>query len=575
MGSSYDDPVYARTSFLHRVGSEGFGLAQHSQPPKYRLSSRTDNFDLWNASWVNALSADNFSGSDEDSSDVSDGESTRRVPRSLKPSSSSAAHRGLSRASQSTVKAATSAPVTPRKAESKPRARAARQQVAPSNPSKGKETRDRRHHRAMSAPQPLQPAQPLSINTAQPLRLPPLSICARSPLSYPTDICDEIEDGSLSHDHSTDYPAKEVVDHASSTATDPCPNFSNSSGSFGSSSSASISSIEFSESDGSCHGDAGDVDPESQLATEIIRLRESRKAEARASAARPVREENVKECGLTLSTYDYEEDLDDFDSDGSQEAAIRQHADSFVIRMAEALLDLGSMTLPSQASSRSSSFAAEEDDDGQGYFKQPRATSTPGQLRLETQRMQHRRESIQSAKSSCSGSSHRQIGRQQYRGSVAGSSRNPSELSRSSSSYLSLPSLLSPTASLKSLASSAFSSMPTSPASELEDSPDEDEPKSFGMHSRQDSGYGLNTYADEPSAFCDPSTVGVNEITTIRSRQAKAHRSASLSMGMTPVRYDTHNKDRPEVVSPLWREDGSDVTSDSTSARSWTSFFRF
>ncbi|PWN27509.1 hypothetical protein BDZ90DRAFT_180749 [Jaminaea rosea] len=137
----------------------------------------------------------------------------------------------------------------------------------------------RRHHRHLSAPQPMSPAQPLPhVNTMLPLRIPPPELQAKSPLEYPGNYFGELPERSAPRRRSQRRGSRP----SNGTVSDP-EEINESSGS--SSSDAAWRAGNSSESDGSYHGDVGDEDPEAQLAAGIAALKAQQRANATAAAA--------------------------------------------------------------------------------------------------------------------------------------------------------------------------------------------------------------------------------------------------------------------------------------------------
>lgn len=317
--------------------------------------------------------------------------------------------------------------------------------------------RDRSH----SAPDSqLLPPRPLTINTLQPLRLSSTDLNALS------------------------TPPKPLAPVASSSRSSPVR-------------------IQYSESDGSCHGDAGDQDPEAQLAAGIIRLREARRAANKSS--RSASKRRTAKFAPILP-----------DSDDGDLINIQAHGGNFVLRLAEAMLDFGSAALERLS-------LPEVSPEPMTPQPQRRLSTTPKELAAETQSLGHRRRRRQQARS-------------------ANVSRNPSSTNLSTfanmARTLSMPRLstvLSPSTSLKQLTMSTASSSP--PATE---EPEEHE-RGFGQHSRTYSGYGLNTYADVPSAFA--------ELNSLDAYGDRYHSTITALLDPTAHTSDSG----ADVVSPLWK----------------------
>lgn len=266
--------------------------------------------------------------------------------------------------------------------------------------------------------------------------------------------------------------------------------------------------IEYSESDGSCHGDAGDQDPEAQLAAGIIKLRGARKVAAKQSSRTTKRR-----SAPTYSQYKAAPEVDDAD-------LIDVHGGAnFVLRFAEAMLDFGSAALER--------LSVPEPAVGTSQLQpQRRMSTTPKQLAVETESLSHRRRRRQQARSanvSRNTSSHNLS-------SAFGSMARTLSLPR-------LPTLLSPATSLKHLSMSTVLP-PSRQDTELESSTS----SGFGQHSRTYSGYGLDTYADVPSAFA--------ELNNLDAYGDRYHSTiTALFSSPTAPAQGTHT----DAVSPLWK----------------------
>ncbi|CAO1615614.1 unnamed protein product [Sympodiomycopsis kandeliae] len=201
--------------------------------------------------------------------------------------------------------------------------------------------KSRRHQRHHSLPTPLTPAQPLGqVNTFLPLRLPPPDLRAKSPLANPVG-CDfpehpeekssmakfsagSTDDAEASFPHHrrahTSRLASPLV--AQSSADDGWDNVQ-------SSPDSSETSNHSVESDGSFHGDAGDADPESQLAAGIARMKAA-KRERQDEEARAAKEDRGTTRVKASPT---------FDDDSVTMQQIQQHA-GLLTSLADLVLEL-------------------------------------------------------------------------------------------------------------------------------------------------------------------------------------------------------------------------------------------
>ncbi|PWN45332.1 hypothetical protein IE81DRAFT_328254 [Ceraceosorus guamensis] len=155
--------------------------------------------------------------------------------------------------------------------------------------------RKRRHVRCESAPEAF--GQDLQLNTALPIERPSSQLVPASPLAYPVPFWD----------HSRAYRA---ADKGSLGPADKLPRNSSES-----------SLVSWASSDGSCHGDAGDDDPEQQLATAIARSDAS--ASGLRSAALPSsrdrRETSFHHNRRSVSLDDVDfDDVEHTDDDGHE-----------------------------------------------------------------------------------------------------------------------------------------------------------------------------------------------------------------------------------------------------------------
>ena len=532
--SSFEDPVFLRTHFLGKVASEDLGLDQPSYKWK-RSARRHDDMKRWDAKWFITVSHDDASS---DESDISVSEDTTHAS-----STANWLNNRSDRAkSMSHLDSSWPTPIDP---DTKKRVRA-------------------RHDRSASAPQPLRPAQPLTINTSQPLRLSSPSVESLRSLAGSGNMNDLRVQTSSSEAplriNSSDAAASSLV-------------------------------IECSESDGSCHGDAGDYDPEGQLAAEIIRLRNAKRASAQEEktlglVSSPLDEMHTTSAPTTVqeakratqihtSTYDYCPE-DDFVSDEDHSMAINHNRGGLIIRIAEAALDMGMNSIEyftgTGSAERDNKSDSNVSTDRQLAIR--RVSTTPIALREEARQMIRRRQSSASARS-------------RRNDPIAGYTID-SDVSRPSlggraQSFISMPSLLSRSNSLWSLASSAIPSLPVSRHHSCEDIhknvdmiDGQTTYRSFGVQHRKDSGYGLSSYSDEPSAFMDPTTTGATTLPSSHliawwAQAAPDMRHLRMTeidpKGNAPVSAVT------EQVSPLWREEES--VDEANSQSLWETLFMY
>lgn len=410
---SSNDPIFVRTHFLGRVASDGQGLEYQHELLK-RRSSRHSDLHRWDTHWLAPVTHT----MSYDSDDTSDTDDDLLDSQPAQNKSTSAQHL-RSRSSTLPLSMSSMAPVEMARA----RSMTAPPQSASSSTSSF-ETRTLRKNRSVIGTESrLMPARPLTIDTAQPLRLSSQNVSALSghnslPVNVPSPIA--------------------AVDPTPKTCSPP------------------VVRIECSESDGSCHGDAGDQDPEAQLAAGIIRLREQRKASPsksqrcnankRRSPGQPLRSPAYKQQQLNV--------FEDADSDDAQSIAIRNHGGNFVLRLAEMFLDFGSSALEKLVVSDSHESIEDRLSEPLQSPLQPRrrSSTTPQQLNAEAgELLRRRRERIGSVLPSDSVSE------------IDSSTKATLTRSWSVPKLLSLP-LFNPSASLRALSSSTASS-PSTPLS--------------------------------------------------------------------------------------------------------------
>lgn len=299
---SYNDPIFVRTHFLGRVASDGSGLDYQHELLK-RRSSRHSDFNRWTANWLTPVTCTMDYDSDETSD--TDDDAFDHHAQSANIRSKSAQHL---RARSSTLPVvASSSSVGPVELAR------ARSLTAPPTSSSSFESRDLRKNRStVGSSSRLMPARPLSINTAQPLRMPSPNVL-------------------------------EMTDEASLSNTVPSPMAAV--GPSPKTWSAPVVRIESSESDGSCHGDAGDQDPEAQLAAGIVRLREQRRSGSNKTQRRPASKRRPSIHSPKPVYAAPAVAFDDVDSDDAESRAIRNYGGNFVLRLAEMVLDFGSSAL--------------------------------------------------------------------------------------------------------------------------------------------------------------------------------------------------------------------------------------
>ncbi len=468
-----DDPVFVRTHFLGRVASDALGLEYQHELLK-RRSSRHSDLNRWDANWLapvtHTMSYDTDDTTDTDDDVLNNSHAPSQHNKSV------AAHQLRSRSSTLPVLYTSNAPVE--------MARARSMTAPPTAASSFADLRTSRKIRSSSATQSrLLPEHPLTIDTAQPLRLSTSNIA------------------TLSTDAS---PSSSSVQAPSPMPTvQPSPKTC----------SAPVVRIECSESDGSCHGDAGDQDPEAQLAAGIIRLREQRRSSAHKSQTR--RTTTKRRASTTqASSSTPKQSLDtneDLDSDDADSLLIRNHGGSFVLRLAEMVLDFGSSALEKLVAADAPQLA---EDSMAGLQPRRRSSTTPKQLTVEAGELLRRR--------------------RERRGTVLptdspeSSGGTKSTLTRSWSvpKLLSLP-LFNPSASLRALSSTTASTPAT--------------PSSAPAHLHPNFGFTMASEEpahNEPSSFDEVGACFVRNSVSLYSKSPKPD-NASLE---------------PEQVSPLWKQ---------------------
>ncbi|SPO30252.1 uncharacterized protein UTRI_05716 [Ustilago trichophora] len=470
---SSNDPIFVRTHFLGRVASDASGLEYQHELLK-RRSSRHSELNRWDANWLAPVThimdydSDETSDTDDDVFDTS--AHTKSAP----------AHHLRSRSSTLPLTITSTVPVE------MARARSMTTPFTASSPTF--ETRPLRKNRStIGSETRLMPARPLTIDTAQPLRMPSLNV---STISVEPSLAVNVPSPIA------------AVGPSSKTCSPP------------------VVRIECSESDGSCHGDAGDQDPEAQLAAGIIRLREQRRT---SSSSKSQRRTGSKRRALAQSIRSSTKQQqpkvnDDVDSDDAQSLAIRNYGGNFVLRLAEMVLDFGSsalgkLVLPDRDESFDQTISQAQLSPIQPHR---RSSTTPKELSAEAgELMRRRRERLGSLLPSDPVSE--------------SSDFTKPTLTRSWSvpKLLSLP-LFNPSASLRALSSSTAST-PSTPMS----APAHLHP-SFGFTSTSE----RPPKYDEISSFDD---VGIRF-----SRQ-----SASLYTHSSSVAEVVPD---PGHVSPLWKQ---------------------
>ncbi|KAJ1596600.1 hypothetical protein NDA14_001601 [Ustilago hordei] len=416
---SSHDPIFLRTHFLGRVASDGEGLEYQHELLKHRSSRHSDLYRCdshWLASLTHSMSYDSDDSSDTDQHVLH--------PRPAQNKSNSPQHPRSRSSSTLPLSITTIQPL----GIARPRSMTA-PLTSSSTPSL--QTRTLRKNRSVIGDEfKLIPARPLTIDTAQPLRLSSQNLSALSAQNSLT--------------LNMPWPTAAVP--------------------FSKTSSPPLVPIQCSQSDGSCHGDLGDQDPEAQLAAGIIRLREQRKASPSKShrRTRPNRRPSpaYKQQQLNVSQ--------DLESDDAQSIVIRNHASNFVLRLAEMLLDFGSSALEKLlVSDNDDSFQKPSSQTPQSPLQTPQSPLQPRQSPLQP------RNRSSTTPQQLSAEAGQLLGRRRQRiGSLLPSdfvsesdSSTKATLTRSWSlpKLLSLP-LLNPCASLRALSSST-ASWPSSPIS--------------------------------------------------------------------------------------------------------------
>ncbi|PWN22706.1 hypothetical protein BCV69DRAFT_280312 [Microstroma glucosiphilum] len=171
--------------------------------------------------------------------------------------------------------------------------------------------------RGLSAPTPLTPAQPLNhVNTSLPVRIPPPRICLQGSAEATSLLPISRRQSRSDRDG---WPQEGELTPSSSSS----------------------SLVQSGESDGSFYGDAGDDDPESQLAAGIARLKAKRRLEeaTQTAHAKTQYEKVSKAEDITIVTT---EDVTNEDTDASDLSASRLIADNcgFIETLADIVLEL-------------------------------------------------------------------------------------------------------------------------------------------------------------------------------------------------------------------------------------------
>ncbi len=458
---SANDPIFIRTHFLGRVASDASGLDYQHELLK-RRSSRHSELNRWSANWLapvtQTLSYDSAESSDTDEDD--DAFDHGAQPIGAKPSS---AQHPRSRSSTLPLAEIWNVPVELTRARS---------MTAPAASSSSSENRSLHKSRSIIGSESrLMPARPLSIDTAQPLRLPSLNVVTMPAAS------------------STSVHVPSPI-----AAVGPSPKTCN----------PPVVRIECSESDGSCHGDAGDQDPEAQLAAGIIRLREQRRNSSSKSSRRTGSKRRPSMPSPRSVTKVQPKLFGDVESDEAQSRIIRSHGGSFVLRLAEMALDFGSSALEKLVSSGSDDSFDETFSHAQLSPLEPRrrSSTTPKELDAEAgELLRRRRERI----------------------SNLDSSKTTLTRSWSVPKLLSLP-LLNPSASLRAL-SATTSSTPSTPTS-------------APTHLRPD--FGFTSIHKQPSKYEEPKSFD-DVAAAFRRNSAALHAQPDLVFDAS-------------AVSPLWKQ---------------------
>ncbi|CAO1636137.1 unnamed protein product [Parajaminaea phylloscopi] len=413
---------------------------------------------------------------------------------------------GYHHASSSTARArsatlAAAPEKTPRGADRPSRPRHGLVRARTSDGSLGSHVPQRRRLRQRSAPQPLKPAQPLPhVNTALPLHLPPLELRAAVP-------CTE--------------------------------------------SNAGEESPVISESDGSFHGDAGDADPEAQMAAGIIALRNAgRRSSSAAKAASSPRASSPSAPSSTPTSN--EQDLD--------ARQLQECCGTFLPTVAKLFFEF---TLPSvdRGALKAASVAALSNQAPTGLAEHshsrhvPGGTSTPSSLRAEVNSWSRARRQTMPQ----SGLNPRRAGQPK----AVSSSSTPNQLLGS----WPLPEVMRRSASLQDF-TDLVGAGDTTPyewpqrqsdaGSEDGADDDDDEAAAYSslwaspVTSRSSSHYNLRILSDEPSAFEQH-----DDSRATASSLARTYRLQQLRLQMSKLtENDGSHVCRPapakSAVSPLW-----------------------
>ncbi|SPO32779.1 uncharacterized protein UTRI_05716_B [Ustilago trichophora] len=471
---SSNDPIFVRTHFLGRVASDASGLEYQHELLK-RRSSRHSELNRWDANWLapvtHVMDYDSDETSDTDDDVLDTAAHTKSAP----------AHHLRSRSSTLPLTITSSMPIEMSRARS---------MTAPFTASSSSfETRPLRKNRStIGSEARLMPARPLTIDTAQPLRMPSLNVSTIT------------AESSLN----VNVPSIAAVGPSPKTCSPP------------------VVRIECSESDGSCHGDAGDQDPEAQLAAGIIQLREQRRTWSSSKSPRRAGSKRRALAQPTRSPTKLQQPkiYDEADSDDAQSLAIRKHGGNFVLRLAEMVLDFGSSALEKLVLSDNDESLDQTMSQAQLSPIQPRrrSSTTPKELSAEAgELLRRRRERVESLLPNDSVSE--------------SSDSNKATLTRSWSvpKLLSLP-LFNPSASLRALSSSTASTPST--------------PMSAPAHLHPN--FGFTSISEMPSKYHEISSF--DDVGTRFSRQ-----SASLYTHSSSVAEVVPDPD-PGHVSPLWKQ---------------------
>ncbi|KIS66674.1 uncharacterized protein UMAG_04737 [Mycosarcoma maydis] len=472
-----DDPIFVRTHFLGRVASDGSGLEYQHELLK-RRSSRHSDFNRWSANWLTPVPHLMHYDTD-DTSDTDDDVLDRLAHATSTPAPQA-------RSRSSTLPLA-DAPSTHSPVEM-PRARSMTAPDVSSSSSSSSSFSSSSQSRALrstlstvGSESRLMPARPLSIDTAQPLRFPTLNVSTMT------------SDGSALH---VKVPSPmPVVAPSPNTCSPP------------------VVRIECSESDGSCHGDAGDQDPEAQLAAGIIRLREQRRSSSKSQRRAVSKRRPAVHSPRSVPNV-APKPLVDLDSDDAQSRIIRNHGSNFVLRVAEMMLDFGSSALEKLVLSSTTDSL----DHSMASPLEPRrrSSTTAKELSAEaSELLRRRRERIGSLTPDDSVSG------------IGGPTKAALCRSWSVPKLLSLP-LLNPSASLRAL-SFTTASTPSTPY-----------PRTAHLHPN----FGFTSTSDESAKHQEPN--GFDDVAACFTRQRSTFCSRS-SDGVEGL---------PETgtVSPLWKQ---------------------